>query len=238
MHNRSAHGARRGAAHVLAALQAPHQVEAAVRKGLLQRIGHLEAHALGQALLRRQRIGALRLRRGPGGMVRCAWRVHQPGSPAAGTLAACAQAQAESSLTSGSAACASWATTWLFCKAATQLENSASPHAESLLPQKKPWEILFVLVPDNTCTSRCPHMTACPVKQQTWTGLSVIPRAAQPYFRAICLLLPPMPQPTSTICRAHKLTISVLSVSQPGRAKATGGRSCPYLPCPAHARPG
>ena len=74
-HKVSAHGARSGAAHVLAALQAPHQVEAAVRKGLLQRVGHLEAHALGQALLRRQRVGALRLPGGPGGMVQV--DVHQ-----------------------------------------------------------------------------------------------------------------------------------------------------------------
>lgn len=72
MHILSDHGALGEAAHVLAALQAPYEVKAAVRKGLLQRVGHLEAHALGQALLRRKRVGALRLRRGPGGMVRCA----------------------------------------------------------------------------------------------------------------------------------------------------------------------
>ena len=34
----------------------------------------------------------------------------------------------------------------------------------------------------------------------TCTGLSVIPCAVQPNLRAICLLLPPMPHPTSTIC--------------------------------------
>ena len=36
--------------------------------------------------------------------------------------------------------------------------------------------------------------------KRTCTGLSVMPRASQPNFWAMCLLLPPMPQPTSTIC--------------------------------------
>jgi len=36
-------------------------------------------------------------------------------------------------------------------------------------------------------------------KQRACTGLSVRPRAVQPYFLAMCLLLPPMPHPTSTI---------------------------------------
>lgn len=33
------------------------------------------------------------------------------------------------------------------------------------------------------------------------TGLSVMPCAVHPNLRLMCLLLPPMPQPTSTICR-------------------------------------
>ena len=36
----------------------------------------------------------------------------------------------------------------------------------------------------------------------TCTGLRVMPRAAHPSRRAMCRLLPPMPQPTSTICSA------------------------------------
>lgn len=52
-------------AHVLAALQAPHQVEAGVCKGLLQRVRHLKAHALREALLRSQRIRPLRLPHAP-----------------------------------------------------------------------------------------------------------------------------------------------------------------------------
>jgi len=52
-------------AHVLAALHAPDQVETGVRERLLQRVRHLEAHALRQALLGRQRVRALRLPRAP-----------------------------------------------------------------------------------------------------------------------------------------------------------------------------
>jgi hypothetical protein len=34
----------------------------------------------------------------------------------------------------------------------------------------------------------------------TWTGLRVMPLPELPYFAAMCRLLPPMPQPTSTVC--------------------------------------
>ena len=35
----------------------------------------------------------------------------------------------------------------------------------------------------------------------TWTGLNVMPLPLLPYFLAICRLLPPIPQPTSTVWR-------------------------------------
>jgi len=47
------------------------------------------------------------------------------------------------------------------------------------------------------------------VAPSTCTGLSVIPRAAQPNLRAMCLLLPPMPQPTSNTCGAARRSSAV-----------------------------
>jgi len=45
-------------------------------------------------------------------------------------------------------------------------------------------------------------------KSNTCTGDSVMPSALQPNFLEMCLLLPPMPQPTSTICKQSNLQVS------------------------------
>ena len=49
------------------------------------------------------------------------------------------------------------------------------------------------------CGATARWFTSSSAGRRTCTGLSVNPRAVQPYFRAMCLLLPPMPHPTSTI---------------------------------------
>ena len=56
----------------------------------------------------------------------------------------------------------------------------------------------------------------------TCTGLRVMPRAAQPNLLAMCRLLPPMPQPTSTICGA----IGLNSVCQEVSIKNSKNSEC------------
>ena len=59
----------------------------------------------------------------------------------------------------------------------------------------------------------------CGEQHHACTGLRVSPRAEQPYILAMCLLLPPMPHPMSTIC-APCTVVREASQGQTSRARA------------------
>ena len=65
----------------------------------------------------------------------------------------------------------------------------------------------------------------------TCTGDSVMPSALQPNFLEMCLLLPPMPQPTSTICKQSDLQVSFLALNDDVTAQDAKSDNVSRLPC-------